>query len=214
MEKVTEHLYCTSPDFPFGDNTWKTCACLLCRKDGNLIVYSSSKFKEEETQLRELGGVTHHYLNHRDEATGHSDWITETFDAPLVCSEKDREEISQKCIVGDTISKRTQIFSDFEAIPTPGHSTGSTCYLWEAPDARYLFTGDSIYLNNDKWQVYLAYGSLEDMLSSLEIIAGLDFDVLVPGTYVGENRRMRTTPEKTRQNINEIISRIKNGESM
>jgi hypothetical protein len=52
MEKVTEHLYCTSPDFPFGDNTWKTCAYLLCRKDGNLIVYSSSKFKEEETQLR------------------------------------------------------------------------------------------------------------------------------------------------------------------
>lgn len=129
LNKITESLYSTEPDFPFGGNEWRTFAYLLCRKDGNLIVYSSSKFKEEEKQLRELGDVTSQYLTHRDEATGYSDWITNTFDAPLICHEKEREAISQKCIVGDTINKRTHIFSDFEAIPTPGHTPGSTCYL-------------------------------------------------------------------------------------
>lgn len=213
LNKITDHLYSTKHDFPFGGDKWKTCAYLLCRNDGNLIVYSSSKFEHEERHLRELGGVTYQYLTHRDEATAHSDWITNTFDAPLVCHDKELEAISKKCIVGDTISQRTQIFADFEAIPTPGHTPGSTCYLWQAPDACYLFTGDTVFFYNNRWEIFMNMGTPKEMISSLELISGLDFDYLVAGAHTGDADMMATTPRETRARIDEIIDRVTNGKT-
>ncbi|MYB30700.1 MAG: MBL fold metallo-hydrolase [Cenarchaeum sp. SB0663_bin_5] len=69
---------------------------------------------------------------------------------PLICHEKEKDAIAKRCIVGNTIHQRTTIFADFEAILTPGHTPGSLCYLWQAPDARYLFTGDTVFFNNDR----------------------------------------------------------------
>lgn len=213
LNKITDWLYSTSHDFPFGGDKWRTCAYLLCRKDGNLVVYSSSKFEQEEKHIRELGGVTRQYLTHRDEATVHSDWVTNTFDAPLICHEKELEPISKECIVGGTINERTQFFQDFEAIPTPGHTPGSTCYLWQAPDARYLFTGDTVFFNNDRWDVFINMGTPKEMISSLGLISELDFDYLVAGAHTGDADMMVTTPEKTRERIDAMIEKILSGKT-
>lgn len=209
LEKITNHLYRTAPDHPFGQGPWITYGHLLCRPDGNLIVGTSSHFEENKTQLTNLGGVKYQYLTHRDEAHKNADWITDTFDAPLICHEKEKDAISKRCIVGNTIHQRTTIFADFEAILTPGHTPGSLCYLWQAPDARYLFTGDTVFFNNDRWEVFINIGTPEEMISSLNLIAGLDFDYIIPGAHTGNAGIEAVTKEKIQKNIDQIISRIR-----
>ena len=46
---------------------------------------------------------------------------------------------------------------------------------------RSLFTGDSIILEGDEWvAALLASSDRDDYIKSLELIRGLDFDVIVP----------------------------------
>jgi Metallo-beta-lactamase superfamily len=47
--------------------------------------------------------------------------------------------------------------SDFEVIPTPGHTAGATAYLWDSGDRRVLFTGDTIFLDNKECVLNLRY---------------------------------------------------------
>ncbi len=92
---------------------------------------------------------------------------------------------------------------------TPGHTPGSLCYLWQAPDARYLFTGDTVFFNNDRWEVLINIGTPEEMISSLNLIAGLDFDYIIPGAHTGNAGIKAVTKEKIQKNIDQIISRIR-----
>jgi len=75
-----------------------------------------------------------------------------------------------------------------EAIPTPGHCPGSTCYLLQQAGKQILFTGDTIYPDNGEWKIYLHgnKSSGKDMLASLDLLAGLSIDIILPGLYIGD----------------------------
>lgn len=64
----------------------------------------------------------------------------------------------------------------FQLIHTPGHTPGQTAvYL---PRERVVFTGDSVFCDCQTW---LMTSDVDTWLSSLDVIAGLDVDVVVPG---------------------------------
>ena len=68
-----------------------------------------------------------------------------------------------------------------EVIPTPGHTAGATAYLWDTGEHRALFTGDSVYLRDGEWvAAVLGSSDRERYIEGLELMRGLDFDVLVP----------------------------------
>lgn len=60
------------------------------------------------------------------------------------CTERDRAERGAKMPVAGTFGGREMIGKDLELIPIPGHTPGSTAYLWDAGVHRFLFTGDSV----------------------------------------------------------------------
>jgi len=212
MERVTDHLFRTEPEFPFAGSQVQTHAYVLVRDAGNVVMYSSSRMPAEERWLREAGGVSRQFLNHRDEAGPACDWVHETFGAPLTCHAKERRAIIGSCAVHDTIDREVDVLPDLLAVPTPGHCPGSTCYLWQGPDRRYLFTGDTLYLSEGRWEVYVSRGTAAEMIASLERIAALPFDCLVPGLFIGADKTAETTPKETRARIDEIIARLRQGE--
>jgi glyoxylase-like metal-dependent hydrolase (beta-lactamase superfamily II) len=61
-----------------------------------------------------------------------------------------------------------------------------TAYLWDSGEHRFLFTGDTIYLQDGEW-VAAVFSSSEraSFIESLELIRELDFDVLVPWAATG-----------------------------
>jgi len=68
-----------------------------------------------------------------------------------------------------------------KAIKTPGHSRGSVCYLMEGREATYLFTGDTVFLRGLISLLNAPGSSVQDYCKSIEKLADLDVDALLPG---------------------------------
>jgi glyoxylase-like metal-dependent hydrolase (beta-lactamase superfamily II) len=179
-------------------------AFVLQRKHGSILVYSNDRLEDPE-------GVSRWYLNHRHEAMFVSGAVT----APLFVHERERRSVEAKAHVRATFSKRHTLDDDFEVIPTPGHTSGATAYLWARGEHRFLFTGDTIFLSDGEWVAAVLESSVRAAyLDSLELIRELDFDVLVPwAASAGELPYAVTSNADARRRIDAIIERVRAGAS-
>jgi Family of unknown function (DUF5519)/Metallo-beta-lactamase superfamily len=187
-------------------------AFLLQRTQGNVLVYSTSGLESDAASIEDLGGISRQYLNHRHEASFASDWVS----APLFVHESDRESVERKLHVRGSFSRRHLLDDDFEVIPTPGHTPGATAYLWDSDSQRLLFTGDTIYLDDDgEWvAAVLESSDRERYLESLELLKGVEFDVLVPwAAAAGRPYYALTDGADARRRIDAIIDRVRRGEN-
>ena len=184
-------------------------AFVLRRDRGNLLIYSADGLGSD-TAVKDAGRISRQYLNHRHEAMFASDPVT----APLFVHEDERESVSAKLGVRGTFSRRHMLDEDFEVIPTPGHTGGATAYLWDSGEHRFLFTGDSIYLNDGEWiAAVLESSDRESYMQSLELLRELDFDVLVPWAATsGQPPYALTDRADTRARIGAILERLRRGE--
>jgi glyoxylase-like metal-dependent hydrolase (beta-lactamase superfamily II) len=176
-------------------------AFALRRSRGDVLIYAAPA-------MRALGPVSRWYLNHRHEAMFAGDGA----DAPLFVHAADRGAVDLH--VRGTFSRRHVLDEDLEVIPIPGHTPGATAYLWDSGEHRFLFTGDTIYLADGEWvAAVLDSSDREAYLQSLELIRGLDFDVLVPwGSTAGQPFHAVTTEADKRRRIDAIVERVRRGE--
>jgi glyoxylase-like metal-dependent hydrolase (beta-lactamase superfamily II) len=209
MESAIEGLYAsTAEPLPFAPDS-DIRAFLLKRDQGNLLIYSVRGLGADAAAIEDLGGISRHYLNHRHEAMFASDWV----DAPLFVHERERESVEKAYHVRGTFSKRHTLEGDFEAIPVPGHTTGATAYLWDSGRHRFLFTGDTIYLQQGEWHAAVLGSSDRDAyIESLELIRELDFDVLVPwAASSGQDYYAVTSRADAGRRIDAILKRVRAG---
>ena len=214
METVIPGLHATAPQPLSFAPSVGVRSFLLERDEGNLLVYSSDTIKSEADFIRERGGIWRQYLNHGHEAwaaEAAGAWVASTFGAPVYAHENEKEEVSRAYDLDGTFSGRHTLGDDFEVIPIPGHTGGATAFLWDTGEHRSLFTGDSIVLEGDEWVAALLDSSdREDYIKSLELIRGLEFDVMVPwaasldGGYYGF-----TDGSDAWRRIDEILERMR-----
>jgi glyoxylase-like metal-dependent hydrolase (beta-lactamase superfamily II) len=210
METALPGLYASAPQaLPFAPSL-HVRAFLLGREHGNVLLYGVGDLASEGPAMEDLGGVSRHYLNHRHEAMFASGWTP----APLFVHQNERASVAQKAHVRGTFSKRHVLDHDFEVIPTPGHTSGATSYLWDSGGHRLLFTGDTIYLDEGEWVAAVLGSSDRDAyIESLKLMRELDFDVLVPWVASeGGPYFVTTGPADARRRIDAIIERIGRGQ--
>jgi glyoxylase-like metal-dependent hydrolase (beta-lactamase superfamily II) len=203
-------LYASTPEaLPFAPSL-DIRAFLLRRDHGNLLLYSTTTVRANAPAIEELGGISRHYLNHGHEALFPSEGI----DAPLFVHASERESVSERYDIRGTFSKRHALDEDLEVIPTPGHTPGATAYLWDSGEQRLLFTGDTIYLKEGEWvAAVLASSDRRRYIESLELIADLDFDVLVPWAATrGQPYYALTERADAKRRIAAILERLRRGE--
>jgi glyoxylase-like metal-dependent hydrolase (beta-lactamase superfamily II) len=211
METAIPGLYASAPEpLPFAPSQ-HIRAFLLQRSHGNLLVYGAPGVESDSPAVEELGGIARHYLNHRHEAM----FASERVDAPLFVHEGERRSVAERLHVRGTFSKRHTLDDDFEVIPTPGHTRGATAYLWDSGEHRFLFTGDTIYLDDGDWVAAMLDSSDRGRyVESLELIRELDFDVLVPwAATAGGPYHAVTDTADARRRIGAILERVRNGEN-
>ena len=140
-------------------------------------------------------------------------FASEAVGAPLFGHANERRSVERSSHVRATFSKRHMLDEDFEVIPTPGHTSGATAFLWDSGRHRFLFTGDSIYLREDEWVAAVLDSSDRDAyLRSLELLRDLDFDVLVPwAATAGRPYHAVTSEAQARRRIGRILERVRNG---
>jgi hypothetical protein len=216
MENVIPGLYASTPEpLGFGPSL-EIRAFLLQRERDNLLVYRSQILERDIEEINALGGISRQYLNHRHEASPACDWVAKTFDAPLHVHEEEAPTVSEACNVAETFSERHRLDEDFEVIPTPGHTSGATAFLWDAGRHRCLFTGDTIFFPRSKWVAAVLDGvsDRERYIESLELIRILDFDLLVPEIAAADQPYYAFVekPEAERC-IDAILERLRRGES-
>jgi len=180
---------------------------ILERADGNVAIYNSPGLGA----AAELGAVSRLLINH-----GHEEMYGDSgIDAEVWVHERDRREAARTLTVAGVFTGRTMIGNDLEVIPTPGHTPGTTSYLWANEGHRFLFTGDFIWVEEGEWKaVVLGPSGRADYLDSLRLVRDLDFDVLVPwGTTVGDPYAVSASRDQIRERIDAIIARVEAGGS-
>jgi hypothetical protein len=203
-------LYASMPEqLPFAPSL-DIRAFVLRREPGNLLIYGTGRLDSEQSAIKELGGISRHYLNHRHEAL----FASPSVDAPLFVHRFERGVVSETQHVRATFSTRHLLDDDFEVIPTPGHTSGATAYLWDSAAGRMLFTGDTIYLDNGDWLAAVLPSSNRRLyIESLKLIRGLDFDVLVPWAATRDDGFYALTDgADARRRIDAIVARLQRGE--
>ena len=182
---------------------------LLERPAGNVIVYNSPGITSAATGIRNAGGATRLLINHAHEAM----YGDPGLDVPAYVHERDRAETAMNMSVAGVFTDRELIDGDLEVIPTPGHTVGTTSYLWDNGSHRFLFTGDFLWIENGEWKaVVLDPRQRAEYIRSLALIAEVDFDVLVPwGTSEDGPSVAITDPSDRHERISAVIDRVRAG---
>lgn len=209
METVIPGLLASAPQPLPISRTSRARAFLLERDRGNLAIYSVDGLGQQLGAIGQRGEISRQYLNHSHEAEAAPDGLI----GPLVVHEAARESVATKAAVSATYSERHVVDDDFEVIPTPGHTDGSTCFLWSGEHGRVLFTGDTIYISDGEWTVAVLDSSdRAKYIESLELIRELDFDLLVPwNTTAGQPYHAVTDRPDAQRRIDAILERVKQG---
>jgi hydroxyacylglutathione hydrolase len=185
MRPIRSDLWETRVDNPFPGLT--THAYLWTGGlDGNVLFYGTQTDADFD-EMDALGGVAHHYLSHRDEAGPMLSRIAERFGARLHAPVAELVEIGQHAHIHVPLGSRHVDGNGIEVIPTPGHSPGSTCYLVPGANGQsYLFTGDTIFLGEDReWAAgYIPpISDAAPLAESLRTLAKLKPDLVISSAF-------------------------------
>jgi glyoxylase-like metal-dependent hydrolase (beta-lactamase superfamily II) len=154
-------------------------------------------------QLSEWGGLAGVLLSHEDDVADAQRYATH-FNAPVWIHEQDRAAapFATEILTG---SDTTAIAPGLLAIPVPGHSRGSVCYLWN----RCLFSGDTISWDFERSElmVYREYcWSWDTLRHSLPRL--LDYDI--EWVLAGHGGSHGLAVHDTRAQLSALIGRMGN----
>jgi hydroxyacylglutathione hydrolase len=187
LTQIRDDLYQTRMDSPFPGLT--THAYLWRRPAGNVLFYSPAGDADFDA-IDELGGVSSQYLSHLDEAGPNLARIAARFDRRLHAPAAELEVIAEHGHVDVPLEAVRHVdVNDVEVLPTPGHSSGSTCYLVTgAGGDRYLFTGDTIFPAGDgTWSTFVVPGRGDPaaMRDSVKLLGTVEPDIVISSAFAG-----------------------------
>jgi glyoxylase-like metal-dependent hydrolase (beta-lactamase superfamily II) len=176
----------------------------LQRADGDLIVYAADGWNGTGAPAQRQ------FLGHWHEAAegGPATGVA------VSVHEADADEVRPRLTVSATFDAAFKLGEDFEVWPMPGHTPGSTAFLWVTDEDRVLFTADSIYPREDGvWRAaVLDTSDRAVMADSIQRLAALEFTVLAPWVMpAGAQPLVRVTPHDGQQRMLEAAARIRAG---
>jgi glyoxylase-like metal-dependent hydrolase (beta-lactamase superfamily II) len=171
--------------------------------EGNWLVDSPKFQKSLVKRLEELGGVRRIFLTHRDDVA-EAARFAEHFGAERII---DRRELSsqpgaERVLEGD---EPTRLAEDFLAIPTPGHTGGHLCLLFQN---RFLFTGDHLAWDRDNHELeaYRDYcwHSWTLQKASMARLIEHPFEWILPG----HGQRVHLPQEKMTRELQALLAKM------
>lgn len=188
MTQIRADLWQTPTESPFPGLT--THAYLWRGPTGNVLFYSPASDADFDA-IDALGGVSDQYLSHLDEAGPVLARVAERFNSRLHAPAQEMDAIGRHKHVDEPVEARRHVDANgVEAIPTPGHSNGSTCYFVTGIDGEeYLFTGDTMFPTGDgTWSTYLVpgRGDAAALRTSLELLGTMSPNVVISSAFGGD----------------------------
>lgn len=217
MQKLYADLWQTRVEQPLPTvPELQTRAYVISRPDGNLLIYSTG-YEDEHQAIGELGGLRRQYLSHVDEAGPALAAIRTRFGSELWGHSQEAEAVLRRAGVApdQTFSTAQVHFDDLEVLPMPGHTVGSTAYLYRSPYGRtYLFTGDTIGRDDDgRWSAgFLPFSDKAQLIATLQDMAELEPDVVLSSAWGGAFPVNEVTPRSWRAAVAEALDPLLEGQ--
>jgi len=189
MAQIRDDLWQTRTESPFPGLT--THAYLWRGPRGNVLFYSPASDADFDA-IEELGGVSAQYLSHLDEAGPMLTRVAARFGSRLHAPAAELEAVGRHAHVDAPIDARRHVDDNgVDAIPTPGHSDGSTCYLVQGVGGeKYLFIGDTMFPAGDgTWSTFLVpgRGGAAELRSSLDVLGTIQPDLVISSAFGGDS---------------------------
>ncbi|MDY7102307.1 MAG: MBL fold metallo-hydrolase [Actinomycetota bacterium] len=153
----------------------------------NVLFYNLGSADDLDA-LERAGGVDHQYLSHQDEISPMLTVLADRFGTILHSSAAEQHLVARQRVPDEVFDTRHVDDLGIEVIPTPGHTPGSTCFIVNGASGRHLFTGDTIVHGADgQWFAgyFPGFSDLDDLVVTLELLAGLEPDVVVSSAFTG-----------------------------
>lgn len=213
LDPVTTNLFASSPQELSFAPDMLVRSFLIRSEDGNLLLNASEGALRNADAIDGFGGVEALWLGHWHEGLTGAQAVADRLGTPVIVHEADREEAEKKVVIAETFDNIRQIRRDLKAIPIPGHTPGSVAYLWHGPDARCLFTADSLYVKAGELRAGLLDSSDRgSFLASLTQLRDIEFELLIPWVALkGAAVATPYTPQTFRRDLDAVISRIEGG---
>ena len=164
----------------------KYVSLFVKRRAGNLLfscLSGHSSIDGSFDAMDQLGGVAQHLLGDMHFASRYNNDVDEHFGTVTTCSVVEGPDVQRKVKNVATFPfERHEVASGVEAIPTPGHRPGAVSYLVAAGGRRCLFAGDTIYHDGRQWRVFVSKKNRATMQATLDMLADVEFDVLLANT--------------------------------
>ena len=159
--------------------------------------------------IDELGGVALHLLGDMHFASRYNDDVDQRFGTATMCSVVEGPDVQRKVRNVATFPfERHELAPGVEAIPTRPSARRRVVYLVEAGGRRCLFAGDTIYHDGKEWRVFVSKKNRATMLETLDMLAEVEFDVLLANTGANNPLCHVETAGGSRR---EFLRRIKSG---
>jgi len=176
------------------------------RPGGNLLVDAPRWSTRLAEALRARGGIAHVLLTHRDDVADFARYA-KAFGARTWIHETDRRAAPSAT---DLLRGEREIAPGVRAIPVPGHTRGSVCFL---VDDRFLFSGDSVHWSRELGDLNVSpdftWFSFEEQTRSLERLArAASFEWVLPG-HGGPGR---APPGEMRERLLALVERMRAGQ--
>jgi hydroxyacylglutathione hydrolase len=210
MTQIRADLWQTRMESPFPGLT--THAYLWRGPNGNVLFYSPASDADFDA-IDRLGGVRAQYLSHLDEAGPMLSRIADRFGSQLHAPAAELDAIGRHAHVDVLLEARRHLDANgVEAIPTPGHSDGSTCYLVAGVDGeKYLFTGDTMFPTGEgTWSTFLVpgRGNAAALRSSLELLRTLQPDVVISSAFAGDTAIENVDAGRWQECVAQALARV------
>ncbi|KNY05231.1 hypothetical protein [Microbacterium sp. GCS4] len=209
LELVDPGLYATTTPVPLPFMAGVDLrAFVLDADEGPVLVYNNPGIDPAADGIHSLGRPTRLLINHWHEGMHGSPAL----DVPVAVHERDRRQTERGMRVDESLTGgRQRLGDDLEVIPSFAHTPGAAFYLWDSGHHRYLFPGDSIWVEDGVWQaVILGESDRRAFVETLELMRDLDFDVLVPWpAQTGAPVLERVSAEQKERQIASLLGRIR-----
>jgi glyoxylase-like metal-dependent hydrolase (beta-lactamase superfamily II)/ferredoxin len=163
------------------EDSFGAASYLILREDGNVLVDSPRFARPLIERIEAMGGIKYMYLTHMDDVADHAKF-REHFGCERILHAADVRPGTRDVEIKIEGDEPVEFAPDLTLIPTPGHTRGSMCLLF---DERFLFTGDHIAWSPRLGQIYAFRGvcwyDWAELVRSVERLSAYRFEWILPG---------------------------------
>ncbi|WP_067703332.1 MULTISPECIES: MBL fold metallo-hydrolase [unclassified Erwinia] len=182
MKQLYEDLWVSTPELSAceTESEWMMHGFLLQHERGNMLISRVENADDHQT-IAGLGGIIRHYLSGWQEAGPGARQLQQRFNSALYCHTRALGPVSAFVEADDTFNLAEVHCGSFHLVPTPGHTPGSTTYLYASPFGKtYLFVGGTLVRDGNRWvTLQLPESNEADLHKSLEFYRALRPDVVL-----------------------------------